>query len=263
MSFAGLLIMVRVAPENRQIGTIDVQRSRDPEPQWPAHLRMRNRRRGCRITGSSMAILFGSVDTPHRIFLSRHIQMYRYLHLVEIAYRSHPSTLTFGGSAGQLESERGPYLHAAVVPEADQPENQGSIHNRKDGSRIVRKKGARLRCVGSGHVVDAGEAFEEEPGRGIRSGFWQPHLPLGFKGRAIPAPPSSSSHPACLKKLSRGPWWCCSRTAKARQVSQARRPCHLTSPRGATPRAELTNITQPHLTNAHCIGVHLLGPGPP
>lgn len=182
--------MVRVAPENRQIGTIDVQRSRDPEPQWPAHLRMRNRRRGCRITGSSMAILFGSVDTPHRIFLSRHIQMYRYLHLVEIAYRSHPSTLTFGGSAGQLESERGPYLHAAVVPEADQPENQGRIHNWKDGSRIVRKKGARLRCVGSGHVSTLERRLKKSRGAGSAPGFGSLIFPWVSKAGPSQHPPA-------------------------------------------------------------------------
>lgn len=38
-----------------------------------------------------MAILFGSVDTPSHpiVSFSRHSQMYRYLHLVQIAYQSH------------------------------------------------------------------------------------------------------------------------------------------------------------------------------
>lgn len=172
--------------------------------------------------------------------------------------------MTFSGSAGQLESEWEPYLHTAVVPEAGQLENQGKIHNWKDGSRIGREKkgGEGVRGFRPCGRRYAGEAFEEEPGRGIRSAFWQPHLPLGFKSRAIPSTPSSSSYPRCLKKLSRGPWWCCSRTARQGRFRKQDDPA-ISPHRGATPRAELANITQPHLTNAHCICVHLLCPGPP
>ena len=159
--------------------------------------------------------------------------------------------MTFSG-AGQLESEWDPYTHAAVVPETASWEIRVKSTSGKTILELGEKGGEGRGAWGPAMWSTLKKVFEEEPGRGIRSAFWQPHLP--WVSKAGPSQhPSSSLHPRCLKKLSRGPMVLFSDRGKA--GSQAKRPCHLTSPRC---HGQSSPITQPHLTNAHCICVHLL-----
>ena len=80
------------------------------------------------------------------------------------------------------------YIHAVVAPAAGQLENQGKISSEKRTVPKIGERGVRMKkkfggVRGDNHVVDAGMAFEEEPGSGIRSTFWQPHL-LGLVSKA-------------------------------------------------------------------------------